>query len=210
MLSQSASSGRNDGGFLLRDEEFKAALEAALAHGIDVNGRRIFLHGDVAEGSIATAIRGLYLLSDYDPSKPIDLYVSSYGGDLDEAFALHDVTRTIHADVHTCALGKCQSAAPIIVASGKRGQRWATESTTFMVHDAQMDFGAEESDYPANIIAGAEVTRAMMDRYAALMGRYTKKPKRFWTSIFKGKIDRFFDATEAETWGVIDGIWKEK
>lgn len=190
-----------------RDEALKARLEAALEHGIDIKGRRIFLHGGVDEDTISTAIRGMYLLSD-ESEEPIELFVSSYGGSLDESFALHDVTRTIKVPVGTCALGKCQSAAPLLVACGHKGERWATANTSFMLHDAQLEFG--EGDYPSNIMASAAVTVEMMDTYARLMAKYTKKDKRFWKRIFAGKVDRFFTADEALEWGVIDQIWSEK
>ena len=192
-----------------KDDELKARLEAALEHGIDIKGRRIFLHGGVDEDTISTAIRGMYLLSD-EESKLIELFVSSYGGNLDESFALHDVTRTIRVPVGTCALGKCQSAAPLLVACGQKGERWATANTSFMLHDAQLEFTESYSDYPDNIVASAAITMRMMDTYATLMARYTKKDKRFWKRIFAGKVDRFFTAEEALEWGMIDHIWSEK
>ena len=129
-------------------------IEAALQHGVDVAGRRVFLHGYVDEGSIGVAIRGMYLLADLE-SSPIELFVSSYGGELDEAFALHDVTRTIRVPVPTVALGKCQSAAPLLVACGHPGYRWASENTVFMIHDASLD--AEGS--PSYVLGHAEAVK---------------------------------------------------
>jgi ATP-dependent Clp protease protease subunit len=139
--------------------------------------------------------------------KPIELYVSSIGGELDEAFALHDVTRTVRSPIHTCALGKCMSAAPMLVACGQKGERYATEHTTFMLHDAQLGAGV---DCAANVATHAKITEQMMDRYAVLLARYSSKDKRHWKRIFSGKVDRFFDAEQALDWGLIDAIWSEK
>lgn len=189
------------------ESKFRTNVESALEHGVDITGRRIFLHGDVGEDTISVAIRGLYLLSDLN-QKQIDLYVSSYGGSLDEAFALHDVTRTIKAPISTVALGKCQSAAPLLVACGKPGERYATENTMFMLHDAKVY--DVEGEHPANLLAWAESTELTMKRYAALLGRYTKKDKRHWTRIFSGKKDVFYTAEQALELGLIDGIWEEK
>jgi ATP-dependent Clp protease, protease subunit len=182
-------------------------LTAALEKGIDISGRRIFLHGDVDEGSIGLAIRGMYLLADLDDSKPIELYVMSYGGDLDEAFALHDVTRTIPVPVHTVALGKCMSAAPLLVACGHKGKRWASENCQFMLHDCSLD--VEESS-PVAIQAHVEAARAQMVTYAELLAKYTDKPKGHWTRMFGMRSDKFFSAEEALDWGLIDQIWSEK
>ena len=187
--------------------KFSAELEAALEHGVDVKGRRIFLHGDVGEDTIALAIRGMYLLADLT-DKHIELFVTSYGGELDEAFALHDVTRTICVPVHTVALGKCQSAAPLLVACGHRGQRWAAVHTTFMLHDAWM--GSIEGENPANLQIAAEQAKQQMKRMAELLAKYSRKDKRHWTRLFASKTDRFFDAEQAQEWGIIDEIWDEK
>ena len=184
----------------------KAQIEAALEHGVDIAGRRIFLHGDVEEDTIGIAIRGMYLLADAS-EQPIELYVTSYGGELDEAFALHDVTRTIRAPVYTVALGKCMSAAPLLVACGQLGHRWASEHTTFMLHDATID---ELEGTPAYIESQAAEGRRQMQVMAKLLGSYTKKKTTHWSRMFAGKVDRFFGAEDALEWGLIDGIWSEK
>lgn len=185
-----------------------ARIEAALEHGVDIAGRRIFLHGGVDEDTIGRAIRGMYLLADAS-SAPIELYVSSYGGDLDEAFALHDVTRTISAPVHTVALGKCQSAAPLLVACGERGHRYASENVTFMLHDVAL------SDVPENIPplflkSLAEAAKVQMATYARLLEAYSKKKAKHWAGIFAGKSDRYFTAELAVAWGLVDHVWSEK
>lgn len=183
-------------------------LTAALDHGIDITGRRVFLHGGVDEETIGTAIRGIYLLADLSDS-PIELYVSSYGGELDEAFALHDVTRTVKVPVHTVALGKCMSAAPMLVACGTQGHRYATESTLFMLHGvsiSELDGSSTE-----DLRATADVTEKMVERYARLLARYSRKrDRRFWLRLFASKVDRYFDAEQALAWGLIDQIWSEK
>lgn len=181
-------------------------IEIALEYGVDMAGRRIFLHGDVDEEIIGYAIRGLYLLSDISEA-PVELFVCSYGGVIDDAFALHDVTRTVRCPVHTIALGKCMSAAPILVACGAKGHRWASENTTFMLHDVALSV---IEDNPANIAVYAELGKNYSRRYAKLMASYTKKNARHWATLSSGKTDRFFSAEQALEWGMIDAVWSEK
>ncbi len=188
------------------NEASHSRIEAALNHGIDVSGRRVFLHGGVDEGTIGHAIRGMYLLADLNRD-PIELYVSSYGGELDEAFALHDVTRTICAPVHTIALGKAMSAAPLLVACGQPGHRYATENCQFMLHDCSLEV-AEGS--PAYVEGHAAAAKAQMVTMARLLGKYTKKPTRHWSNIFRSRVDRFFSVEDALEWGLVDQIWSEK
>tara|TARA_R110002167_G_scaffold93122_1_gene249792 strand:+ start:22704 stop:23273 length:570 start_codon:yes stop_codon:yes gene_type:complete len=189
----------------MTDEQDKANIAAALEHGVDVEGRRIFLQGDVASDSIAVAVRGLYLLADMADA-PIELYVASYGGDIDEAFQLHDVTRTIKVPVHTTALGVCMSAAPFLVACGQKGHRYAAENTQFMMHTASLELDGQIGHASLEL----ENTRKRCERMDRLLAKYTKKDYRFWAKFTKSSQDHYFGAEEALEWGIIDHIWSEK
>ena len=188
---------------MTKKQKFTDELEAAMEHGLDVPGRRVFLHGDVDEASIGKAIRGLYLLADLDDA-PIELYITSYGGELDESFAIHDVLRHVKVPVHTVALGKCMSAAPIILAGGKPGERWASENTLFMMHDVSL---SEVDGHPSQVANLAKVTAGQMKRMADLLGNYTEKPAKFWSKLFYAKVDQYFTAEQALDYGLIDQIW---
>jgi len=179
---------------------------AALEFGVDVNGRRVFLHGDVSEDTIGRVIRGLYL-TETQGKGPIQLFVSSYGGALDDAFGLHDVTRTITCPVHTIALGKCHSAAPLLIACGHPGQRWSGPHTSFMLHDVTLE---PPEGSPVQVAEWVEDARRLMRQYAKLLANYTDRPAKHWAAMFNSKRDRFFGAEEAQEWGLIDHIWDEK
>lgn len=185
-----------------------AAFGSLMTDNVDLLGRRIYLHGGVDEDTIGKAIRAMYFLSDLDPEAPIELFVSSYGGDLDEAFALHDVTRTVACPVHTVALGKCMSAAPMLVACGEEGQRYASEHTSFMLHAVSLH-GMEGSTVE-QIRDTAKETQAAVDDYINLLVQYSAKPRAHWARIFKKGSDTYFDASTALEWGLIDQIWSEK
>ena len=185
-----------------------ASFGSLMSDGIDLTGRRIFLHGGVDEDTIGKAIRAMYFMADLDPFEPIELFVSSYGGDLDEAFALHDVTRTISCPIHTVALGKCMSAAPMLAACGERGERYATRHTSFMLHAISLH-GMEGSTVE-QIRDTAKETQQSVDDYVSLLVEYSNKPRSHWARIFKKSSDTYFDAETALEWGLIDGIWNEK
>lgn len=185
--------------------KFTDELEAAIEYGVDVRGRRIFLHGDVDEESVAYAIRGLYVMSDLG-TEPIELFITSYGGEIDESFALHDVLQTIKVPVHTVALGKCMSAAPMILAAGETGHRYATENTLFMLHTATV----VQSGSVANVAATARAEKDRCEKMDRLLAGYTKMDYRHWAKFSRGDVDHYFDAEQALDWGLIDNIWSEK
>lgn len=188
-----------------RQLKMTTEMSSALEHGVDVQGRRIFLHGDVDSDSIAMAIRGMYLMADQS-SEPITLFVASYGGDIDEAFALHDVTRTVPVEIHTVALGMCMSAAPFLVACGQPGHRYASENCEFMLHTASMEVEGTMS----NVAGTAEAVRRRCERMDRLLAKYTNRPYRHWSKFSRASDDYYFTAQQALEWGLIDSIWSEK
>ena len=188
-----------------KSDAFKTNLEAALEYGIDVTGRRIFLQGDVDSDTISLAVRGMYLMADAS-EEPIDLFVASYGGDIDEAFQLHDVTRTVRVPVHTTALGVCMSAAPFLVACGAPGERYASENCEFMLHTASLELDGQM----LNLEGTLEANRRRCERMDRLLAKYTKMPYRHWQKFTKASTDHFFGAEKALEWGLIDSIWSEK
>lgn len=183
-------------------------MESVFEHGVDPLGRRVYLQSDVGEQSIAKLVRGIYLLGSLETEKPIELFVSSYGGALDESFQLHDVTRTVPSKIYTVALGKCQSAAPLLVAAGHKGNRWASVHCEWMLHNVRVSY--EEDTSPTSMVRYAEAAVAAMDRYAQLLGKYTAMSKRHWLKIFRSEHDTFFTSEQAVEWGLVDHIWDEK
>lgn len=182
----------------------KVAIETALEYGVDVQSRVVFLQGEIEEEAIAIVVRGLFLLSAVDSETPITLVVSSCGGELEEAFGLHDVVRGLNCQVNTVALGKCQSAAPLLVASGT-GQRFASKHCSFMLHGAQLTEVAD--DTPANIAVNVVATEQGMDEYARLLARYSGKRKQFWKRKFEKGTDQYFNTAQAIEWGLVDAVW---
>lgn len=178
-------------------------LNLSVEHGIDFLSRRLWLHADIDEVSIGWVIRGMSSMSDLGDG-PIELYVSSYGGELDESFALHDLMQMLEVEIHTVALGKCMSAAPLLVAAGAPGQRFAAKNTVFMLHNvAGCDVAADSHQ---NLKATADVIAKSVATYSGLLAEYTTQPKAHWSRIMRSNHDRYFDADQALEWGLIDGI----
>jgi ATP-dependent Clp protease protease subunit len=182
-------------------------VEAYFEYGIDVQNRKVFLTHDIDAESIGAAIKGLYLMENENTEKPIEVFVGSFGGSEYEMWALYDVLRTLESPIHTTAIGKCMSAAPLLVAAGEPGKRWATPNTFFMVHQSWDDFGEDRIDVVKKVIKHNDV---MAKRWYDLMASHTKKDAAFWKRKCEAIGDCFFTAEEAQEWGLIDEIWDQK
>ena len=182
-------------------------IDVLFVYGVDKNHRRIFLFDDVDSMPIGVVIKALYLMDSENSDKPIELFVGSYGGCEYDMFALYDAIQTIHSPIHTIAIGKCMSAAPLLVCCGAKGHRYATPNTWFMVHQGWDDIGAKRFDEVKNDLAH---WTEMDKRWYELMEKHTKKPIAFWKTQCEKVGDRYFDAWQALEWGLIDQVWDEK
>lgn len=183
-------------------------VEAYFEYGIDVLNRRVFLTHDIDAESIGAAIKGLYLMENETTEKPIEMFVGSFGGSEYEMFALYDVLRTLESPIHTTAMGKCMSAAPLLVAAGEPGFRWTTPNTFFMVHQGYDDFGDNTRIEEASRIL--KHNRVLAERWYLLMAKHSTKTKDFWKRKCSAVGDCFFGAEEALEWGLVDHIWDQK
>ena len=182
-------------------------IDAYFEYGVDVFNRKIFLISDIDECTIGYAIQGMYLMESENKDEPVELFVGSFGGSEYEMFALYDVMNSIKCPVSTCALGKCMSAAPLLVAAGTKGERYATPNTWFMVHqswDEDMGGRVDEVDRTLKHMKAMEAT------WYKLMAMHTGKTESFWRKKCSESGDSYFSADEALKYGVIDILWTEK
>jgi ATP-dependent protease ClpP protease subunit len=99
------------------------------------------------------------------------------------------------------------SAAPLLVACGQPGERYATPNTWFMIHQSWDSFIDKRID---EVKKDIEHHDKMGDRWYELMALHTSKPAEFWREYTEQVGDHFFDAEEAQRLGIIDHIWDEK
>jgi ATP-dependent Clp protease protease subunit len=182
-------------------------IDAYFQYGVDRVNRRVFMFDGVDETSIGIVIKALYYMDSESTEKPIELFIGSFGGSEYEMFALYDVIKTLKAPIHTTAIGKCMSAAPLLVACGEAGQRYATPNTWFMVHQSWCEWGEKDTDVLKRDIKHFDELEKV---WVELMAKHTKKPAEFWLKKVREKGDVYFNAEEAQAYGLIDHIWDEK
>jgi ATP-dependent Clp protease protease subunit len=179
-----------------------ASISLAINEGVDPVNRRLYLHGEIDESEIGMIQRGMLTLA-AQSDEPIDLWVSSIGGDVDEAFGLVDIMQLVDVPIHTVAWGKVMSAAPMLVAAGKPGMRLSTKNTWWMLHP--MRAGLDEAS-SLDIRTYGEIMEQSMQRYVELLAEHSMMPKRHWSNLMRSRTDRYFSAQDAEDWGLVDHV----
>ena len=167
-----------------------------LQDGIDLETRRIEIRGEVNDAFASKITRALIKLSEISED-PIELYLSSEGGEVYAGVAIYDAIRACVCDVNIIASGQIMSAAFIIYLAGD--QRTAAPHTSFMMHS--VSYGAEGpvKDHEIQVIEA----KAMNNKFLDICAERTKPNKRFWYRHFINGRDKYFDVTQAKELGII-------
>lgn len=119
----------------------------------DLKQRKLFISSNIAQETIEDAVRHIMQFNreDYEippeKRKPIVLYVSSDGGDVDAGFELIDVIMNSTTPVYTVNLGYQYSMGFLIGIAGHK--RFAMPNAKFLLHDGSnfvFDSGAKAQD----------------------------------------------------------------
>jgi ATP-dependent Clp protease protease subunit len=104
--------------------------------------RVIFLSEEISK-EVGAAISALMLYFDnQDKKKDITILINSNGGDASALSAIYDTMQMIKAPVKTVCMGKCYSAAAVLLATGSSGKRFALRNSQIMIHGLQCSFPA--------------------------------------------------------------------
>ena len=172
-----------------------------------LNNNRIYLTGEVTpDMAIAFISRMDYLMDKIGKEivrRPIDIYIHSPGGEVNSGLCIIDKiqeTRDKGFIVRTVNCGISASMASVILASGTPGERYSTRTGRVMIHQPLGGAQGQASD----MVLVVEQITALHDVLAKTIGDFTHHR----TSEIKKLMnrDKWFTATEAEEFGLIDNI----
>jgi ATP-dependent Clp protease protease subunit len=180
-----------------KDNKFENASNW-LQLGVDIESRRIHVNLHVDETMMSIVLRGLIKMSDIS-NDPIELHLSSYGGDVYDGLAIYDAIMACPCDVVIRATGKIMSAGLLIFLAGD--YRVASEHTTFMAHAVSSGIEGKVRDVEIDVKEMKRLNGIMMN----ILSQRTKKPIKFWEKVTMSH-DKYFDLTEAKELGIITNI----
>ncbi|MEK0325905.1 MAG: ATP-dependent Clp protease proteolytic subunit, partial [Nitrosopumilus sp.] len=141
-------------------------LEFLFEYGVDTEKRIIYFNDDVEQHSVDRIIKALSFFEN-TPNRPVSLSICSYGGSMDQMFALYDAIVTTPTKIITVGTGCICSAAVILLACGD--ERYVTENSMLMSHNAE-SIGVGN---PATLMSQAKAFQAMEDRAWMLLERHS-------------------------------------
>ncbi|HEY5196225.1 MAG TPA: ATP-dependent Clp endopeptidase proteolytic subunit ClpP [Solirubrobacteraceae bacterium] len=165
-----------------------------------LNERIIFLGTEVNDQVANVVVAQLLHLESADPDKDISLYINSPGGSIYAGLAIYDTMRFVKPDIATMCIGVAMSMGSLLLAGGAKGKRMALPNSRILMHQPSAGFEGQATDIE---IHAKEIlnTRARIDEIYA---RHTGKPVE---EVHRDmERDRFFKASEAAEYGLIDRV----
>ena len=162
---------------------------------------RTVLLGTQVDDDMANNLVGqMLLLAAEDPDAEITMFINSPGGSVSAGLAIYDTMQYIPCPVRTIAMGLAASMGQFLLAAGAPGKRFALPHAKIMMHQPLGGIGGTASD----IRIQAEQMHQTKLLLAELIAQHSGQPLEVIQK--DSERDRWFTATEAAEYGLIDGV----
>ncbi len=160
----------------------------------------IFLAGPIDDHVANIVIAQLLFLQAEDSKKDITLYINSPGGMVTAGLAIIDTMNNIKNDVSTVCVGMAASMGSHILASGKKGKRFALPNSEVMIHQPLGGAEGQASDIEISAKHIVKTRENLNKMLAKATGQQLSKIEKDMDRNF------FMSAEEAKKYGIIDKI----
>ena len=162
--------------------------------------RVIFMVGQVEDYMANLIVAQLLFLESENPDKDIHLYINSPGGSVTAGMAIYDTMQFIKPDVSTLCIGQAASMGAFLLAGGAKDKRFALPNSRMMIHQPLGGFSGQASDIDIHAREILKIREKLNQHLAHHTGQSVK------TISKDTDRDRFMDAEEAKTYGLIDDV----
>ena len=173
--------------------------------------RIIGMFCDVHEEKVAEIIHAMLYLNEMnklekkeEDKKPIEFYLSTYGGSADDMFALYDIMRTVRQDseIHTLGLGKVMSAGVLLLAGGTKGKRRIAKNCRVMIHSVAAGNHGNLQDLTNELGAISD----LQEMYTNALSTETNMTPSDIKEMLDRNVNVYLSAVEAVKLGIADII----
>ncbi|KRL99774.1 ATP-dependent Clp endopeptidase proteolytic subunit ClpP [Liquorilactobacillus satsumensis] len=166
--------------------------------------RIIMLSGEVNDDMANAIIAQLLFLDAQDSEKDIYIYINSPGGSVSAGLAIYDTMNFVKADVQTIVMGMAASMASVLATAGEKGKRFALPNSEILIHQP---LGGAQGQATEISIAAEHIlkTRKLINKILS-----DGSGQDIETINHDTERDKFMTASEAVSYGLIDGIMKNK
>jgi len=170
--------------------------------------RTIGLFTEVVDEKIAEIVQAMLYLDELNRIKkqdrPIEFYISTYGGSADDMFALYDIMRQVKktTEIHTIGMGKVMSAGVLLLAAGTKGERKIGKYCRVMLHSV---IGGSHGSLP-NLANEMEAMQQIQKDFCEALVAETSMTEKQLKDLLERKVNVYLSAQEAVELGIADLI----
>ena len=140
----------------------------------------------------------------YMAVKPMQFYISTFGGNAADMFGIHDLMLSMRAatPIETVGLGKVMSAGVLLLASGAEGCRFIGRNTRVMIHSLRAGHAGAMHELETEY----EETKWLQDQYIQALSSVTNMNKRMIKKMMERKTNVYINAEQAIEYGIADKL----
>ena len=146
----------------------------------------------------------LLFLESENPDKDVHLYINSPGGSVTAGMAIYDTMQFIKPDVSTLCIGQAASMGAFLLAGGANGKRFALPNSRMMIHQPLGGYSGQASDIDIHAKEILKIREKLNSKLAQHTGQTIKQVAK------DTDRDRFMDAAEAKSYGLIDDVLEHR
>ena len=165
-----------------------------------LENRVVFLIGEINYSSAARVMMQMLYLENQKKGQDINFYINSPGGSVDDTLAVYDTMQFISSDVATFCIGRAYSGGAVLLAAGHPGKRTILPHAKVMIHQPLGGVTGQTSDIQIQAEQILKSKRLRNEIIARHTGQQVERVSK------DGERDKFFDATEAKAYGLVDDI----
>jgi ATP-dependent Clp protease protease subunit len=162
--------------------------------------RIIFLGTPINDQVANLIVAQLLYLSREDPEREIQMYINSPGGQIYAGLAIYDTMQMIPVPIHTYAVGMTASMGTVLLAAGKRDNRFALPHATIHMHQPLGGAQGQATDIE---IHAKEILR-LRERLNDILIKHTGQSRERIEQ--DTERDFFLDARAATEYGLVDHV----
>lgn len=163
--------------------------------------RRIFIKGEINMESACDFADKVLLLNDESETQPIDVFITSPGGEVQAGMLMYDVIQSSAAPIRMFCRGAAYSMAALLFASGRHG-RYMLPNSELMLHEPLL--GNAVRGNASSIRSMSEELLEVSGRLNQLLSHHTGKSLKEVEEACS--YDHYFTAPESVDFGLADGV----
>ncbi len=185
------------------------AVEVESAHGTrevslatrHLMNRKIFLTGEIT-AEVANSFLAQLLYLESEGNGPVTIYINSLGGEVNAGLMIYDAIQASKLDIRIVCTGIAASMAALLLAGGRKGERYILKHSRVMIHEPLIQGGVGGSatsirHISDSILETREIVNGILAEHTGKTVEEVNQDTRY---------DNYMNAEEALEYGICDEI----